>query len=139
VTDDNVDWEQAACGISHQDDSFFPEKENGAQVTAREAKRVCNGDEDAGMPVCPIRDECLAYAISVKERYGIWGGTSERERARIMRHERQASSAHARWRAERLTQRVHTENAGLQQQATTTRSRSHATQSTAGGGRRAAA
>ena len=34
---------------------------------------------------CPVTEECLAYAIEARERYGIWGGTTERQRRRIMR------------------------------------------------------
>ena len=36
---------------------------------------------------CPVRPECLDYALRTKQKYGIWGGASERER-RIMRHDR---------------------------------------------------
>ena len=41
----------------------------------REAKRICTG--------CPVRDECLEYALANDERFGIWGGLSERERRRL--------------------------------------------------------
>jgi WhiB family redox-sensing transcriptional regulator len=49
-------------------DMFFPER--GEYVDA--AKAVCSH--------CPVRQTCLEYAISTNERWGIWGGTSERER-----------------------------------------------------------
>lgn len=52
-------------------DLFFPEK--GASV--KEAQRVCSG--------CVVRDECGEYALARGERFGIWGGMSERERRRI--------------------------------------------------------
>jgi len=50
---------------------FFPEK--GGSV--REAKAVCTG--------CPVRVQCLEYALAHDERFGVWGGTSERERRRL--------------------------------------------------------
>ncbi len=43
---------------------------------------------------CPVRAECLDYALDLGERYGIWGGTAEKARKRIRRQrrrERQAS------------------------------------------------
>lgn len=67
-------------------DTFFPVRGT-AQITARDAKAICNGEEE-GQPVCPIRTECLEYALGLKEKYGIWGGKSERERARIAKQRR---------------------------------------------------
>lgn len=62
------------------------------------AKNVCNGmdgfivKDDTGAVVasvpgrtCPYRDTCLRYAIDEGEIYGVWGGTSERDRRKIMR------------------------------------------------------
>lgn len=69
-------------------DAFFPERGT-AQITARDAKKVCNGED--GLPVCPARQECLEYALARKERFGIWGGKSERERARIAKQRRIAA------------------------------------------------
>lgn len=53
---------------------FYPER--GDHLHLREAKAVCAG--------CTVRDECLAYALAPPvEKWGIWGGTSERERRRM--------------------------------------------------------
>lgn len=52
---------------------FFTERGQNAEV--REAKAVCAG--------CVVRDECLDYALAVPEKFGVWGGLSERERRRI--------------------------------------------------------
>jgi WhiB family redox-sensing transcriptional regulator len=52
---------------------FFPEKGG----SSREAKRICSE--------CPVRIECLNYALRRDERYGVWGGMSERERRRLKR------------------------------------------------------
>jgi hypothetical protein len=54
-------------------EAFFPEKGG----STREAKRICQG--------CEVRDACLEYALAHDERFGIWGGLSERERRRIKR------------------------------------------------------
>lgn len=41
----------------------------------REAKKICES--------CEVRSECLQYALENDERFGIWGGLSERERRRL--------------------------------------------------------
>ena len=41
------------------------------------AKRVCQG--------CPVRQECLEYALTTPDQWGVWGGLSERERRVILR------------------------------------------------------
>lgn len=62
-------------GLCSQTDpeAFFPEKGG----STREAKAVCRR--------CPVRPECLEFALDNEERYGIWGGLSERERRRLLR------------------------------------------------------
>ncbi|NEK86824.1 WhiB family transcriptional regulator [Blastococcus saxobsidens] len=52
-------------------EAFFPEKGG----STRDAKRVCTG--------CPVRAQCLEFALANDERFGIWGGLSERERRRL--------------------------------------------------------
>jgi WhiB family redox-sensing transcriptional regulator len=67
----NEPWmEEAACANSDPD-LFFPER--GDSVV--EAKAVCRG--------CPVRAECLEYALERGEKYGLWGGLSVRERRKI--------------------------------------------------------
>ena len=70
----------AAAGLAWQDDAlcaqtdpeaFFPEKGG----STREAKRVCL--------TCDVRGDCLEYALQNDERFGIWGGLSERERRKL--------------------------------------------------------
>lgn len=43
-------------------------------------KRVCDG--------CPVRVECLDYALTANEREGVWGGLTPRERAKVRRERR---------------------------------------------------
>ena len=64
-------WRLDALCAETDPEAFFPEKGG----STREAKRVCGG--------CAVRDECLEYALGNDERFGIWGGLSERERRRI--------------------------------------------------------
>jgi hypothetical protein len=61
-------------------DFFYPNKPS-SEVT--QAKAVCNGLD--GNPPCPMRHICLQHAIDFHEAYGVWGGTSERDRRKIQR------------------------------------------------------
>ena len=54
-------------------DLWFPE----TGESNREAKALCRR--------CPVRDDCLDYALAHDARFGIWGGTSERDRRRMKR------------------------------------------------------
>lgn len=53
------------------------------KAAAREGKQFCNGTIDK--QPCPVRDECLAYALAHDERFGVWGGLSERQRLTMHR------------------------------------------------------
>ena len=65
-------------------DFFYPSKPS-SQVS--DAKGMCNGQD--GFGVCAFREECLQFAIEQHEPYGVWGGTSERDRRKIFRARRQ--------------------------------------------------
>jgi WhiB family redox-sensing transcriptional regulator len=71
--DDEQDWQERALCAQTDPEAFFPEKGG----STREAKRICSG--------CEVRAECLEYALAHDERFGIWGGLSERERRRLKR------------------------------------------------------
>lgn len=66
-------WQSRALCAQTDPEAFFPEKGG----STREAKRVCLS--------CEVRVECLEYALAQDERFGIWGGLSERERRRLKR------------------------------------------------------
>ncbi|WP_180357681.1 WhiB family transcriptional regulator [Streptomyces sp. NP160] len=68
-----ADWQERALCAQTDPESFFPEKGG----STREAKRVCMS--------CEVRVPCLEYALANDERFGIWGGLSERERRRVKR------------------------------------------------------
>jgi WhiB family transcriptional regulator, redox-sensing transcriptional regulator len=74
TTDDAADqWQDKALCAQTDPEAFFPEKGG----STREAKKICLG--------CEVRSECLDYALAHDERFGIWGGLSERERRRLKR------------------------------------------------------
>jgi WhiB family redox-sensing transcriptional regulator len=60
------------CSSSNAE-AFFPER--GAPCAA--AREMCAG--------CPVREQCLDYALKTRQRDGVWGGTTPKERARILR------------------------------------------------------
>lgn len=62
-------------------DIFFPNRGESLEP----ALSVCAG--------CVVREECLEYALANGEKYGVWGGTSERERRRLRRARRLGGSA----------------------------------------------
>ena len=55
---------------------FFPSDGIGVQA----AQRICSE--------CPVKGPCLEYALENRVDHGVWGGTSERERRRILRRRR---------------------------------------------------
>ncbi len=69
--DEALSWQTDALCAQTDPEAFFPEKGG----STREAKRICEG--------CEVRSECLEYALENDERFGIWGGLSERERRRL--------------------------------------------------------
>ena len=69
--DEDGGWQERALCAQTDPEAFFPEKGG----STREAKKVCLG--------CDVRGECLEYALAHDERFGIWGGLSERERRRL--------------------------------------------------------
>ena len=77
VDDSYLAWQEDALCAQTDPELFFPER--GGVRFVRKAKSIC-GD-------CTVRDECLEYALANDERFGVWGGKSERERNR-MRKER---------------------------------------------------
>jgi len=64
-------------------DLFFPKRGE----STSEAKKVCAS--------CPVKSECLEFALATSEKYGIWGGKSERERRQIrkQRNEQRLTAA----------------------------------------------
>lgn len=72
--EDDENWRAFALCAQTDPDSFFPDKGG----STRQAKKVC--------AKCPVSDDCLEWALAKNERFGIWGGKSERERREIARN-----------------------------------------------------
>jgi hypothetical protein len=64
-------WTQAAVCASVDPELWFPEKGN----SAARAKKIC--------ATCPVREPCLQYALDNDDRFGVFGGTTERDRRKI--------------------------------------------------------
>ncbi|HWC40278.1 MAG TPA: WhiB family transcriptional regulator [Acidimicrobiales bacterium] len=73
LDEDRTGWQSQANCMGVDPDLFFPERGG----STREAKEVCRG--------CVVREDCLEYALANGEKFGIWGGMSERERRRVRR------------------------------------------------------
>ena len=71
VDETALGWQERALCAQTDPEAFVPEKGG----STREAKKVCTG--------CEVRAECLEYALANDERFGIWGGLSERERRKL--------------------------------------------------------
>lgn len=75
TSDDDEDgllaWQADSLCAETDPEAFFPEKGG----STRDAKRICDS--------CEVRVQCLEYALKNDERFGIWGGLSERERRKL--------------------------------------------------------
>lgn len=77
--DDLWDWQRlGACRGRDSAQFFHPDGERGSSRSRREA------DAKAVCVTCPVRAECAAHALAVREPYGVWGGFSESERLRLL-------------------------------------------------------
>ena len=75
-------WQHyAACRGEDTSHFFAPNYfEKRSEKNAREAvaKSICAR--------CTVRDECLEYALDIREAHGVWGGLNEMERRAVLRH-----------------------------------------------------
>jgi len=75
----NLSWRQRAACRGVDPDVFYPPYEDEGD----EAKAIC--------ATCPVRQACLEFALAHRERDGVWGGATERERRRIIRQRRRSA------------------------------------------------
>ena len=81
-------WRSAAACRSADPDLFFPISAAGpAARQIDRAKMICAG--------CVVRRECLEFAVSHEQNYGIWGGTTADDRQRDRRRRRRRAAAAA--------------------------------------------
>ncbi|MFI1970632.1 transcription factor WhiB [Streptomyces cinnamoneus] len=68
-----MNWRQYAACAEEDPDLFFPVGTGGPAIAQTEgAKSVCQR--------CPVREQCLRWAMESGQEYGVWGGTSELDR-----------------------------------------------------------
>ncbi len=72
-------WRKRAACRGIDPEVFYPATDEDAD----EAKSIC--------AVCPVRQACLEHALAFREREGVWGGATERERRRIIRQRRKSA------------------------------------------------
>lgn len=73
IIQQNLAWQTKAACLEVDPEIFFPERGGSSKA----ARAVCGH--------CDVRMECLRYALRNREQFGIWGGTSERERRKLRR------------------------------------------------------
>jgi WhiB family redox-sensing transcriptional regulator len=74
------DWQKHGACIGVDPEWFFPERGD----DSRPAKTICRA--------CPVQTECLDWAIETQQKFGIWGGRSERERRQIRSQRKRLAS-----------------------------------------------
>lgn len=75
------DWRDAALCRGLDPDIFFPDPDD--EPAAADAIEVCGE--------CQVQETCLEWAIARREKDGVWGGATVRERRRIIRRRRRSA------------------------------------------------
>lgn len=75
----NLSWRQRAACQGVDPEIFYPVSDEEAE----QALAICGS--------CPVREACLEYALTNREREGVWGGATERERRRMLRQRRKSA------------------------------------------------
>ena len=73
-------WREFARCLGADPDLFYPVSDDAAEA----AKAIC--------AVCPVRELCLEYALTAREKEGVWGGRTEKERRRLIRQRRKTAA-----------------------------------------------
>jgi WhiB family redox-sensing transcriptional regulator len=77
----NLSWREFARCRGVDPEVFYPVSDD--EEAAEEAKSIC--------ALCPVREPCLEFALSTREKNGVWGGLTERERRRVLRRRRKTA------------------------------------------------
>lgn len=80
IVGDEVDWRKIGSCAGSDTAVFYPEDDKDEGI---EAKGICAH--------CPVRDACLQYALDTREKNGVWGGHTARDRRRIVRDRQKAA------------------------------------------------
>lgn len=73
MDDERYDWQGQGLCRGVEPEVFFPVSEEDAW----RAKEIC--------AACSVREYCLAFSLTNRERYGVWGGVTEKERQQMFR------------------------------------------------------
>jgi WhiB family redox-sensing transcriptional regulator len=73
MDEERLSWQEDGACRGSEPDVFFPVSDDDAWG----AKQICRR--------CVVQTPCLVYALQNRERYGVWGGTTEKERAEMFR------------------------------------------------------
>ncbi|MHB8513064.1 MAG: WhiB family transcriptional regulator [Actinomycetota bacterium] len=73
MDDDRYNWQEDGACRGVEPEVFFPV----AEEEAWRAKEICG--------VCDVKAQCLVFALQNRERYGVWGGVTEKERIDLHR------------------------------------------------------
>lgn len=73
MDDDRFRWQADSACRGVEPEVFFPISDEDAW----RAKEICNR--------CNVRNQCLVYSLQNRERYGVWGGVTEKERIEMFR------------------------------------------------------
>jgi WhiB family transcriptional regulator, redox-sensing transcriptional regulator len=94
---DVTDWRARGACIAADPDLFFPVSAAGLSLRQEQrAKAVCGG--------CQVRPECLRYALGTDQVFGVWGGHTAEELARLRRNRKRANRRRAALLTARLAQ-----------------------------------
>lgn len=88
VRDEHLEWEDKALCATVGGDAWYPEKGE----STFDAKKICR--------LCEVRLECLQAALDRDERFGVWGGLSERERRKLKNKSPNAAILASRFRGD---------------------------------------
>ena len=81
--------DEARCLGVGTDEEFFPDKKDPKHM--QKAKDMCNGIFEKGKALpCPVKDQCLQFALQNKEQWGVWGGLDPEERKNLVRRQKRA-------------------------------------------------
>jgi WhiB family redox-sensing transcriptional regulator len=79
VSAHELEWRMLGACRGLDPSIFYPDEDDEAEI----AKEVCEG--------CGVRVACLEHALSAREKVGVWGGATERERRRMIRQRRRSA------------------------------------------------
>jgi WhiB family redox-sensing transcriptional regulator len=79
VSKHELEWRMLGACRGLDASVFYPESDDDAEI----AKQVCRE--------CGVRTACLEFALESREKVGVWGGATERERRRMLRQRRRTA------------------------------------------------